>query len=394
MGRRIRIVRRGRRRRRSCAGCLPKCSVLERVGIDDNFFERGGDSIVSIQLVSRARRAGLSITPRMVFQHQTVEALAAAAGVVAEPVASALSEADRARLAVGVLPATPIMRWLKERGGPLDGFSQSMLLQVPAGLAEEHLTAALAGGARSSRCAAAAARSRGAEWRLEVMPAGSVAAGACLRRIDVAGVDDAGLRELIAAETEAAERQLSPTSGVMVQALWFDAGPERAGRLWLAIHHLAVDGVSWRILVPDLAAACAGDRGRAGGCAAAAGDVVPGLGGAAGGACAGCRALRESFRSGAECSASRRCCSRRIGSIRLATRLGTAGHLTLTLPSAVTDALLTRVPAAFHGGIDDVLLTGLALAVADWCRRHVQGAPHGAHRRQPRGAARPRRARP
>jgi non-ribosomal peptide synthase protein (TIGR01720 family) len=57
-------------------------------------------------------------------------------------------------------------------------------------------------------------------------------------------------------------------------------------------------------------------------------------------------------------------------------RLGTAGHLTLTLPSAVTDALLTRVPAAFHGGIDDVLLTGLALAVADWCRRHVQGATH------------------
>src|SRR6186997_1030577 len=47
---------------------------LDRVGIDDNFFERGGDSIVSIQLVSWARRAGLSITPRMVFQHQTVEA--------------------------------------------------------------------------------------------------------------------------------------------------------------------------------------------------------------------------------------------------------------------------------------------------------------------------------
>ena len=117
---------------------------LDRVGIDDNFFERGGDSIVSIQLVSRARRAGLSITPRMVFQHQTVEALAAAAGVVAEPVASALSEAERARLAVGVLPATPIMRWLQERGGPLDGFSQSMLLRVPAGLSQEHLTAALA----------------------------------------------------------------------------------------------------------------------------------------------------------------------------------------------------------------------------------------------------------
>src|SRR5476651_2263475 len=58
-------------------GLFAEVLGLERVGIDDNFFERGGDSIVSIQLVSRARRAGLSISPRMVFQHQTVEALAA-----------------------------------------------------------------------------------------------------------------------------------------------------------------------------------------------------------------------------------------------------------------------------------------------------------------------------
>ena len=53
---------------------------------------------------------------------------------------------------------------------------------------------------------------------------------------------------------------------------------------------------------------------------------------------------------------------------------GTAGHLTLTLPAALTGALLTRVPAAFHGGINDVLLTGLVVAVADWCRRRGRGA--------------------
>ena len=68
-------------------------------------------------------------------------------------------------------------------------------------------------------------------------------------------LDEAGLRELIAAAAEAAERRLDPAAGVMVQAVWFDAGAARAGRLLLAIHHLAVDGVSWRILVPDLAAA-------------------------------------------------------------------------------------------------------------------------------------------
>ena len=66
----------------------------------------------------------------------------------------------------------------------------------------------------------------------------------------------------------------------------------------------------------------------------------------------------------------------RARSIRRATSAGTAGHLTLTLPAAITGALLTRVPAAFHGGINDVLLTGLVLAVADWCRRRGRGDGH------------------
>ena len=66
-------------------GLFAEVLGVARVGIDDNFFELGGDSIVSIQLVSRARRAGLSITPRAVFQQQTVAALAALAGLVAEP---------------------------------------------------------------------------------------------------------------------------------------------------------------------------------------------------------------------------------------------------------------------------------------------------------------------
>src|SRR5262249_59251900 len=48
---------------------------------------------------------------------------------------------------------------------------------------------------------------------------------------------------------------------------------------------------------------------------------------------------------------------------------GRAGQLTLTLPGAVTGRLLTRVPAAFHGGINDVLLTALVVAIADWSRR-------------------------
>ena len=171
----------------------------------------------------------------------------------------------------------------------------------------------------------------------------------------------------------------------MVQAVWFDAGAGRPGRLLLTIHHLAVDGVSWRILVPDLASAWAS-------VAAGKAIVLPERG-------TSFRRWAErlsahardagvteelSFWSGMQSEPSLLLAEDRLDPAR--DTLGRAGHLTLTLPSAVTQALLTRVPAAFHGGINDVLLTGLALAVADWCRRHVQGANVRAC--EPRGAAR------
>src|SRR6266849_5948007 len=224
---------------------------LERVGIDDNFFALGGDSIMSIQLVSRARKAGLAITPRAVFQHQTVAGLAGAAGVIGEPCGAV------ADIATGGLAPTPIMHWLLERGGPLDRFNQSMLLQVPAGMREADLTSALQAvldhhDALRLRLEAAAGEG---EWKLEVAPAGAVDAGACLRRIDIGGLDAAGREACICEHARAAESRLLPAAGVLVQAVWFDAGAQRSGRLLLTIHHLAIDGVSWRILVPELAAA-------------------------------------------------------------------------------------------------------------------------------------------
>ena len=123
---------------------------VERVGIDDNFFALGGDSIMSIQLVSRARKAGLVITPRAVFQHQTVAALAGAQR------AGGGGRRREADIATGGVPPTPIMRWLLERGGPIDRFSQAMLLQVPAGMRGRSSRRRLAERARPSRRVAAA----------------------------------------------------------------------------------------------------------------------------------------------------------------------------------------------------------------------------------------------
>src|SRR6185312_9360164 len=155
-------------------------------------------------------------------------------------------------LAVGELPATPIMGWLRERGGPLSRFSQALLIAVPAGLREEDLAGALAALVRHHDALRLRLDEADGGWRFEIPPAGPVAAGGLLRRVDSRGLDAESLRRLIAQEGLAAERRLDPSAGLMLQAVWFDGGAGQQGRLLLTIHHLSVDGVSWRILVPDL----------------------------------------------------------------------------------------------------------------------------------------------
>ena len=128
---------RRRRRRRSCgARCSPRCWAWSRAGAEDSFFELGGDSIMSMQLVAAARRAGLVITPRLVFEHQTPAALAVAAQ-------AAGSRRRPAVAGTGVVPATPVMCWLAERGGPAARFSQWAEVVVPPGLGLDALAAAV-----------------------------------------------------------------------------------------------------------------------------------------------------------------------------------------------------------------------------------------------------------
>ncbi|MFC6882172.1 amino acid adenylation domain-containing protein [Actinomadura yumaensis] len=343
------------------AGLFAEVLGLERVGVDDGFFDLGGDSIIAIQLVSRARQSGLVISPREVFQHQTVQELAA----IARPVGDGEEvEAEPPGAGIGAVPATPIMHWFQELRGPVDGYSQRMLLQVPPALGVERLAAALQALIdRHDMLRLRVDRSGPAgEWRFEVTEPGTVDAAPLVRRVDVAGLDaddGAALRAVLAAEAEAARRGLDPDAGTMARLVWFDAGPERSGRLLLTLHHLVVDGVSWRILLPDLVTAWAG------------GELEP----------VGTSFRRWAQRLVAEASDPARAAEAalwhdvlaapdpRLGSRPLdpeSDTFGTARHLTVELPADVTGPLLTDVPAAFHGRANDVLLTALAIAVADW----------------------------
>ncbi|WP_276540091.1 non-ribosomal peptide synthetase [Streptomyces hygroscopicus] len=221
---------------------------LTSVGIDDSFFELGGDSIVSMQLIARARAAGLVLRVGDVFEHKTVAGLAAVAEVLDDAASRAPDNP------VGEFAPTPIMHWLRERGGAIDAFGQPMLVRTPAGLDLPTLTAALqALHDRHDVLRARLVQDAEGGWRLSVPPAGAVSCADRVRRIDTARTPAGDLAALYDRALTEARAGLAPRDGRMVRAVWFDAGAGRPGRLLLVAHHLVVDGVSWRILLRDLA---------------------------------------------------------------------------------------------------------------------------------------------
>ncbi len=133
------------------AGIFAQVLGLERVGVDDSFFDLGGDSILSMQVVSLARAAGVLCRPRDIFVEQTVARLASVATVVG-------GEAAVIDEGIGAVVATPIMRWLRDVEGPVDEFNQTLVLQAPAGVSRGRCRRRAAGAAGSPWHAAVACR--------------------------------------------------------------------------------------------------------------------------------------------------------------------------------------------------------------------------------------------
>ena len=189
---------------------------VDRVGVNDDFFELGGDSILSIQVASRARQAGLALSPREVFEHTTIAALATTVGTVC-----AETVAEQAPV-TGPVPLTPIQRWfLRDTGSAPGHFNQSVLLDLAEAPDVDALRRALAG---------LLARHDALRLRFEQGPDGWRQFNAPVEPVDV----------LCARGFDLAHGPL------------FRAELAGARQLRLVAHHLVVDGVSWRILIEDL----------------------------------------------------------------------------------------------------------------------------------------------
>ncbi|MEJ5282917.1 non-ribosomal peptide synthetase [Pseudomonas sp. MYb541] len=214
------------------------CAVLnvQQVGLDDNFFELGGDSILSIQVVSRARQAGIHFSPRDLFQHQTVQTLAAVA-----------TRSEQITAEQGVLTGpsglTPIQHWFFDTEIPNRQHWNQALVLKPLQLLDPHrLEQALLAVLEHHDALRLSFCQRDAQWHAEhlAVPEGGVLMQAQVR----------DMAHCTALFTDT-QRSLDLQHGPLLRALLVD-GPEGQQRLLIAIHHLVVDGVSWRVLLEDL----------------------------------------------------------------------------------------------------------------------------------------------
>ncbi|HEX8184174.1 MAG TPA: condensation domain-containing protein, partial [Blastocatellia bacterium] len=217
---------------------------VKNIGIYDNFFELGGDSILTIQVVARANRAGLRLVPKQLFEHQTIAGLAAVAGTTISV------QAEQSAVS-GPVPLTPIQHWFFDQNIPNpDHFNMGYLFEwradeapVPS-LVEQTLRILL------SHHDALRLRFVYGDggWNQANAP---VEEAAFFSHHDLSAYSHAHQMRTIEKTGTTLQSSLSLTDGPLVRAALFDLGKERAHRLLIIIHHAAVDGVSWRILVED-----------------------------------------------------------------------------------------------------------------------------------------------
>ena len=323
---------------------------VEQVGIHDNFFELGGDSILSIQIIARANQAGLRVSPRQLFQHQTIAELASVAGTEAQVAA------DQG-LVTGAVPLLPVQaRFFSQNQPASHHYNQAQLLEVTDSLAAEVIEQAV----KHLLVHHDALRLRFAEtpdgWTQSIATESS----ASFEKIDLATLTAAEQIEAFAQRADDLQSSLNLTAGPLLRVALFELG-NGLRVLLIVIHHLAVDGVSWSVLLEDLETLCRELHGKA--------ELPP---------------KTTSYKSWAELlhshaksealrveanhwlSLSEQTCGRLPVDGAGDNTAASARTVTVKLDQGETLALLQEVPVAFRTQINEVLLTALAQTLTRW----------------------------
>jgi amino acid adenylation domain-containing protein/non-ribosomal peptide synthase protein (TIGR01720 family) len=340
------------------ASILAELLGTESVGIHDNFFELGGDSILAIQLIARAGRAGLRLSPAQIFQHQTIAELAAVAGVPVDITAEQ-------GVVEGPVPLTPVQqRYFAFTEVDPHHFNHAFLLEVRTPLDADVLKTAVSQILTHHDALRMRFECDGENWRqrnagLDESPVDQV-----FVHRDLTGASES--EQIRTVESESAELQgsLDLTHGPVMRVAYFDFGAGRANRLLMIIHHLVVDGVSWRVLMADLLMAYQQLQRQQPVTLAAKTTSFQHW----------AERLREyakseKLRQELDYWLSEKHAQLQPMPLDFAVRPNTAANLGTVISSLTpeeTRALLQDVPAAFRTQINDALLTALVSAFAEW----------------------------
>ena len=348
---------------------------IREIGVHDNFFELGGDSILVIQVVTRARLVGLSLQVRDLFDHQTIADLAALNRHAAETPDAAAPTAG------GTVPLLPAQRWLLDRRLP-EGhhFNQAVFLAV-SGPLDDLLLARAVGHllAHHDALRARFTQDGEGEWRQSIAPP---AAPPPFGRVDLGGLAEDRQELEIPAVVASLQASLDIADGPLLRVTVIDPGEGMASHLLLIAHHLVVDGVSWRILLEDLFQAyrqlTAEEAPALPAATFSPGSWVASLQRFAGGEPA--RAERNFWSALARKPWPGLLPVDRLGDG--AGTIGTARSVLRSLDTAETQALLREVPRQ-RVQIQEVLLAALLCAHADWTGRADLLVDVEGHGRQP-----------
>ncbi|HEX6290386.1 MAG TPA: amino acid adenylation domain-containing protein [Herpetosiphonaceae bacterium] len=336
----------------------------EQIGIHDNFFALGGDSILVIQVIARANQAGLHLTPKQLFQHRTIAELSTVVQT------SAVAEAEQG-VVTGDVPLTPIQQhfFALDLAEP-NYFNQAMLFQV----SQPFDLALLEQAARQLVAHHDALRLRYAPtpsgWQQQIVTIEAALAGSSIvSSIDLSAVPVAGQSTAITAAATEVQRSLDLTAGPIFRIASIDLGADQPGRLLLAIHHLAVDGVSWPIVLADLQTAYT--------------QLSQGAGVALPPKTTSFKYWAERLSVYAEAPALHdqldywlHVAQHSVAPMPVdhpdgVNTAASEARIKLTLSADETHALLHDVPPVYHTQINDLLLTALMLAWSEWTGDHA-----------------------
>ena len=332
---------------------------IKAVGVHDNFFDLGGDSILAIRVTAKANQQGLQLTPRQLFQNQTIAELAAVVGTATD---IAYEEAIER---LGAAPLSPIQRRYFDLNQPdPHHYNQSVLLEVRQPLDADLLRQAV--GAVMRHHASLNLRYRETEFGFQQfstepedeIPFATIDLTPAENEDDI---DQVRRLESMANEIQAS---LNLSDGPLLRVALFDMGENRSDRLLIVVHHLVVDIVSWGILLEDLQTAYQ-QRSRN-----ESVQLPPRT--------TSFTKWTEKLKAYAQSDELRQELDYWLSAQREnvaplpvdyrggANTAESASTVTVSLDAQDTDALLHEVPKAYHTQIHEVILTAFVRAFARW----------------------------